>query len=93
MSLRIKPFYLLRHQDPSGISGTGIIAVGVIYPNGQAHMQWVTYRTSFEMHDSIENLMEIHGHSGLTELVYGETPCTEEIKKPRKGRSARKLAP
>ena len=84
MSLKIKTFYLKRHEDPSGVSGTGIIAVGVVYPNGQAHMQWVSYRTSFEMHDSINNLIEIHGHEGSTELIYGDPPSADD--KPKKSR-------
>lgn len=93
MSLKIKNFYLLRHTDPSGISGTGIVALGVVFPNGQVVFQWVTYRNSIEIYSSMENLIEIHGHSGNTEVVYGLPPCQEEHKKPRKGRTKRILAP
>lgn len=86
MSFKIKPFYLMRHQDLSGLSGTGIIAIGVVYPNGKAHMQWVSYKTSFEMHDSVENLIDIHSHGGATELLWGDPPCADDkpIKKARK---------
>lgn len=34
------PFYLVRHQDVSGVSGTGIVAYGVVLPSGQAVMAW-----------------------------------------------------
>jgi hypothetical protein len=88
MSLVIKPFYLLRHEDSSGISGVGIVAVGVIYPNGKAHIQWTSYRSSFEQHDSIESLMDIHGHAGKTEVVYGPPyDPAAKVKKPRKKKS------
>lgn len=41
----------------------------------------------------MENLIEIHGHSGNTEVVYGLPPCEEDAEKPRKGRTKRFLAP
>lgn len=86
LSLKIKNFYLMRHSDVNGLSGTGVVAVGSIYPNGKAHMQWVSFKSSFEMHDSIESLIDIHGHNGATELVYGYPPCADDkqAKKPRK---------
>lgn len=86
LSLKIKTFYLLRHTDVNGLSGTGIVAVGVIYPDGKAHMQWVSFKSSFEMHNSIESLIDIHGHSGATELIYGDPPSDEDkpVKKSRK---------
>lgn len=86
LSFKIKTFYLDRIKDVNGLSGTGIVAVGAVYPNGKAHMQWVSYKTSFEMHDTIENLMDIHGHNGGTVLVWGDPPCAEDKveKKPRK---------
>lgn len=85
MSYKVKPFYLLRHTDGTGLSGTGIIAVGVVWPDGQAHMQWISFKKSFEMHDSVENLIDIHGHNGATELIYGNPPCNDKpVKKPRK---------
>lgn len=89
MSFKIKPFYLLRHADINGLSGTGVVAVGVVYPNGRAHMQWVSFKTSFEMHDSVENLIDIHGHNGATQLIYGDPPCEEDkpLKRIRKKRA------
>jgi hypothetical protein len=86
MSFKIRPFYLMRHSDVNGLSGTGVVAVGVVWPNGKAHMQWISFKSSFEMHDSVEALIDIHGHSGATELIYGDPPSPEEkpIKKPRK---------
>ena len=72
MSLRIKNFYLMRHKDVSGISGVGVVAVGTIFPNGQVVFQWVTYRSSIEIYASIDNLIEIHGHNGCTEIVFGD---------------------
>ena len=78
LSLKIRTFYLMRHSDVNGLSGIGIVAVGCVYPNGKAHMQWVSFKSSFEMHDSFESLIDIHGHSGATELIWGDPPCADD---------------
>ena len=83
LSLDVKVFHLFRHTDMNGLSGTGVVAVGAVYPNGKAHMQWVSFKSSFEMHDSIDALMDIHGHGGATELRWGNY-CQEKPKKARK---------
>jgi hypothetical protein len=74
VSLSIRPFYMFRHEDQSGISGTGIVATGVQFPNGRVVLQWCSYRNSLEVHDSITNLEEIHGHAGKTEIIFGNPP-------------------
>ncbi len=82
LTFKVRPFYLFRHSDVNGMSGTGVVAVGVVWPNGKAHMQWVSFKSSFEIHENVENLIEIHGHNGATELIYGDPPC--EDKEPKK---------
>ena len=87
LSLKIKTFYLNRLTDINGLSGTGIVAIGSLYPNGEAHMLWVSFKSSFEMHKSIDALMDIHGHGGATVLHYGDPPCAEDkppVKKQKK---------
>jgi len=87
LSLRVKPFYMLRHSDLSGLSGVGIVAVGVVWPNGRVSIAWTSVRSSYEQHDSMENLQEIHGHSGNTEFIFGDPPCNDEKPKKRKVKS------
>lgn len=84
LSLKIRTFYLNRITDISGLSGTGIIAVGSVYPNGEAHMLWTSFKSSFELHKSIDALMDIHGHQGATVLVWGDPPCAEDKPKKKK---------
>jgi len=88
LSIKIKTFYLMRHSDVNGLSGTGVVAVGVVYPNGRAHMQWISFKSSFEMHDSVDSLIDIHGHGGSTQLIWGDPPCAED--KPKKKASKTK---
>jgi hypothetical protein len=62
-------FYLRRLKDESGVSGTGIVAVGVIFPNGRCVLSWLTEHTSTAVYDDIHQLTKIHGHDGKTLVV------------------------
>lgn len=59
-------FRLVRAQDVTGVSGVGVVAVGVIFPDGQAVMQWQTQYSSIAIYKDLETLMQIHGHNGTT---------------------------
>jgi hypothetical protein len=72
---KIRKFHLNRVKDESGVSGTGIVAVGVVLPSGRAIMEWTSTRTGipgFELHDNVENVEAIHGHAGATEIVFDD---------------------
>lgn len=59
-------FELYRHEDESGVSGTGIVALGVQFPSGRCVMEWQRPGASIGFYHSIDILMDIHGHGGLT---------------------------
>ncbi|WP_163511169.1 hypothetical protein [Fodinicola acaciae] len=68
-------FYLWRTADVSGVSGCGLVAWGVKWPNGRATTQWNgessgIWQTSDW--DSAADVLAIHGHSGATQLFYLE---------------------
>ena len=72
---KIRKFHLKREVDESGVSGTGIVAVGVILPSGRAILEWVSKKTqanSLGIYDNIEDLEEVHGHKGATKIVHDE---------------------
>ena len=70
---KVKPFYLLRHVDLTGTSGTGIVAMGAIMPSGQVFLEWVSSNhVSWNMFNNIEDVNLINGHDGNTEIVYGD---------------------
>lgn len=52
--MTLKEFYLERLEDESGVSGTGTVAVGVIFPSGKAVMEWTTELSSLAVYDSIQ---------------------------------------
>ena len=70
----IKPFYLQRNVDASGISGTGIVAVGVIMPSGTCILEWQTFHSSIAHYKNIADVEAIHGHEGSTVVIMGEVP-------------------
>ena len=61
-------FYLERLVDHSGVSGTGVVAWGVIFPDDVVALHWVGKLRSTAIYDNIDMLMQIHGHSGSTHL-------------------------
>jgi hypothetical protein len=63
-------FELHRDVDPSGISGTGMVAWGVEFPNGKCALAWATEVQSVAVYDSIGDVQKIHGHSGLTRILW-----------------------
>lgn len=66
----VRTFYLMRKEDPTGVSGTGLVAYGALFPNGKAALVWNTPYKSVGVYDSMTDLEAIHCHGGLTEVVY-----------------------
>jgi hypothetical protein len=63
------PFVLNRIEDETGISGTGVVAEGVIFTDGTVAVRWLTETASMGVYQSIEDVETIHGHGGKTEIV------------------------
>jgi len=66
----MRNFRLVRTEDVSGISGTGIIAEGVQFSSGKCVLAWTTEYQSVAVYDSIEELDAIHGHNGRTHIEW-----------------------
>jgi len=71
----MKTFKLVRDVDVSGVSGTGIVAEGVVFHDGQTVVSWYGQYHSIEVHASIAQVEAIHGHSGSTKVVFPEASC------------------
>ena len=74
-------FELVREEDVSGTSGTGVVAVGVEYPDGAVHIQWRNAENddletdangcAFKpAPDGLAATEEIHGHDGRTTVRF-----------------------
>lgn len=75
----IRRFKLVRDVDESGVSGTGIVAVGAQFPSGYCEIEWLNTEnsnvdTNFNGHASYpggpDDVIEVHGHEGRTRLVW-----------------------
>ena len=62
----MRRFELFRREDESGVSGTGVVALGVMWPDGHCALRWQTERRSTAVYTSVEDLIAIHGHEGRT---------------------------
>jgi hypothetical protein len=65
----MKTFYLLRHQDVHGNSGTGVVAEGVIFDSGMCSMTWLSEFESVTTFRNIATVKRLHSHDGKTEVV------------------------
>ena len=63
-------FQLHRKADPTGVSGTGIVAEGCLFSNNECVVKWLSKRASTTMYNNISDVMAIHGHGGDTVLVW-----------------------
>lgn len=61
-------FELYRHKDVSGLTGVGTVAWGAEWPDGTASLRWATEHPSTVAWASVDRIIAVHGHGGLTEL-------------------------
>lgn len=74
----MRRFHLQRNHDETGVSGTGCVAEGVKFSNGRCALTWLTVQhqingddwSSIGVYASIDAVELIHGHNGLTQIVF-----------------------
>lgn len=72
----MRRFALYRHEDATGVSGTGHVADGVQFATRWCVVCWRTQNTSIAVYPSIEAVRAIHGHDGKTEILWPDEICT-----------------
>ncbi len=67
-----RSFVLMRDEDETGVSGTGVVAGGVLFPDGVVALRWYSdWPTSVVFHDrGMEAVEAVHGHNGKTHIVF-----------------------
>lgn len=65
-------FTLERDTDVTGVSGTGTVADGVVWPDGTVSIRWRGDRPSVVFWESLEHALAVHGHGGATRIVLTE---------------------
>lgn len=72
-------FVLARHEDPSGISGVGIVAEGIAWVGGTAELHWMTeWETFVHWPGGIDAILAVHGHNGATVIRWLDTDPQED---------------
>lgn len=66
----MRRFYLQRDQDVTGVSGVGRVAEGVVFSTGWVALTWLTEVNSLVFYPSMMNVEHIHGHGGMTRIVF-----------------------
>ena len=67
-------FTLVRDVDDTGLSGTGEVAWGVLWPDGKVSTRWNARGGPAQTcsWDSIDDVRAVHGHDGNTRIVWTE---------------------
>ena len=63
-------FFLKRRKDASGVSGIGMVALGIQMPSRKVVIEWLTETPSEGIYDSLEECLSIHGHEGATQVEW-----------------------
>jgi len=87
----VRLFELHRDEDPTGVSGPGIVASGVEFDDGTVVIRWRSEHASTVVWDSIHDAVAVHGHVGRTRFVFlghdgqplGEAP--EPVSRTQRG--------
>lgn len=62
----IRRFVLVRYEDPSGVSGVGIVAEGSEFTDGTVALQWRGSAPAISIWPDVDSMVEVHGHGGRT---------------------------
>ena len=68
----MRSFQMVRHEDASGVSGTGLVAQGVEFDDGTCVLRWMTQFKSTAFYASAADLEAVHGHGGKTSIQWQE---------------------
>jgi hypothetical protein len=63
-------FYLYRRADETGVSGTGVVADGVVWQDGTVTLKWLGKHSSEVSWRGMEHVEAVHGHNGSTLVVW-----------------------
>lgn len=70
-SNRPRTYRLVRDQDVTGVSGTGTVADGVLWPDGTTTLRWRGEWPTTVTHDrGMASAEHIHGHDGRTHVEW-----------------------
>lgn len=66
----MRTFRLIRTVDVTGISGTGVVAEGVIFQDGETVVRWLSITPSTNIYKNIEEVLKVHGDGDATSVEF-----------------------
>lgn len=71
----LRRFHFDRLEDASGVSGCGRVAEGCLFTDtGEAVVHWLGKHGSINLYHSIDDVIQVHGHEGRTQIVFDDDP-------------------
>lgn len=64
----MRSFVLDRKEDATGTSGTGVVAEGVEFSNGQCAVHWLSQLETVTVYANAKVVERLHGHDGRTSI-------------------------
>ena len=61
---------MVRTEDVSGLSGTGVVAEGCEFTSGYCALTWLSPLGTYTWYPSAKALIEVHGHGGRTKIIW-----------------------
>ena len=68
-------FVIDRRRDPTGVSGTGTVAQGMVFHTGQVVVCWFGAHATVTVHPSIESVRAVHLHGGDSAIRWIDPIC------------------
>lgn len=72
----MRRFRIDRREDPTGVSGTGCVAQGIVFSDGTTVVRWLGNWPTTTLHPSIESVEHIHLHEGRSTLRWEDPICS-----------------
>jgi hypothetical protein len=89
----MRRFVLVRSEDVSGTSGTGVVAEGIEFSNGQVVIHWLTQLESVAIYANVKVLDQVHGHGGRTRVEWVDPAVRlRHVEKPTSKEIVKKMA-
>lgn len=70
----MRRFHLDRASDPSGVSGTGVVAEGIEFTDGSVALRWLSAWPSTSIYPDVATVETVHGHGGSTVVIWYDGP-------------------
>lgn len=71
-------FRLVRNVDHTGVSGTGVVAYGIMWSDGSLTLRWNGTYASLVVWNNVDHMLAVHGHDGATAIEWIDAPPDEE---------------